>query len=137
MKRNHASRGEEEATAIVHAVTVTLSVPPTSLLPSEAANIAVTGAKSERERASSGEREGAVVQREAAATVACSVTTVDYGLPSLAAVPSCQKTALSLLESTVGKGFIFNLCSSEFLEHCCHYRAFTVASSEPGAVVVT
>ncbi|QHO01505.1 uncharacterized protein DS421_13g415690 [Arachis hypogaea] len=77
-----------------------------------------------RERASSGEREGTVVQREAAAAIARFVAAVEDGLPSLAAVPGYRGTALPLLESTVSKGFIFNLRSSEFLEHCCHCRAF-------------
>ncbi|QHO55451.1 uncharacterized protein DS421_3g65320 [Arachis hypogaea] len=68
-----------------------------------------------RESASSGEREGATVQREAAAAVARPVAAVDDGLPSLAASP----------------------CLVAGKRHCCYWDPLSLLSSEPGAIVVT
>ncbi|XP_020971208.1 uncharacterized protein LOC110268728 isoform X2 [Arachis ipaensis] len=69
----------------------------------------------ERERASSGERDGAIVQREAAAAVARPVAAVDDGSPSLA-TPPCL---------VAGK------------RHCRYWDPLSLLSSEPGAIVIT
>ncbi|XP_020965143.1 uncharacterized protein LOC110265919 [Arachis ipaensis] len=62
-----------------------------------------------------GEREGAVVQREAAAAVTHPVAAVDDGSPGLAAPP----------------------CLVAEKRHCRYWDPLSLLSSEPGAIVVT